>query len=302
MKIVDLNGETLTEGTTAAIGFFDGVHLAHRRLLETTRRLADASSSPMGVITFDVHPKSVLEQRGYTYLTPLQRKLTLLAEAAPDTIYLIKFTQTKASLSPERFINHYLKGLKTLVCGFDFHFGAGAKGTVDTLRSIGRFETVVVDEMTLDGQKIGSTRIRSLIETGHVDAAIDMLGAPYRLQGHVVHGKNKGFLTGYPTANLMTSGYVLPKPGVYASRARIGNDRWRNSFTNIGCQPTLNDRGDLCVETHIFDYSGDLYGKTLEIEFIARLRDEKHFASLDELVAQLDADKATALEILKKSE
>ena len=175
MKTIRLNGVTIKPNTVAAIGFFDGVHLAHRELIQTTIEIAKKKHLPKAIITFDVHPKSVLFGLDYQYITPLERKLAIFQEFDVDVVYLIEFDTHKAKLKPHEFINQYLTGIDTLVCGFDFKFGVRGSGSVRTLLEHDEFETVVVQEITYDGYKVGSTHIRDLINSGLVDQIKDVI-------------------------------------------------------------------------------------------------------------------------------
>ena len=301
MIVKPLNGQTITPNTVAGIGFFDGLHRAHQTLIETTIAHAKNKNCPAAIITFDVHPKSVLLDLDYFYMTPIEKKLELLKAFDLDTVYVIEFDKGKASLTPQAFIETYLHGLHTLVCGFDFHFGIRGSGTVETLREEAAFSTVVIDPLLHDGYKICSTYIRDLIRGGHVDQVPETLGRFYSLEGKVIHGEKKGREIGYPTANLNTGNYLIPKKGVYATQTRRGN-RWYPSMATIGHNPTLNKNSALSVETYLFDFDDTLYGEVLEVRFLKRLRDEQKFAHVQALIDQIDQDAVLALEIVKKHE
>ncbi|TVP94217.1 MAG: bifunctional riboflavin kinase/FAD synthetase [Acholeplasmatales bacterium] len=301
MTIKPLNGQTITPGTVAGIGFFDGLHRAHQVLIETTIAQARSTNRPAAVITFDVHPKSVLLDLDYQYITPIDKKIKLLKAFELDTIYVIEFDKQKASLTPKAFIDTYLHGLSALVCGFDFHFGVRGSGNVETLRAASRFATIVLEPMLHDGFKIGSTHIRDLIAGGHVDSVPETLNRFYSLEGTVIHGEKKGREIGYPTANLDTGSYLIPKKGVYATQTRRG-DRWYRSMATIGHNPTLNRNNALSVETYLFDFDDNLYGETIEVRFLKRLRDEQKFPDVAALIAQIDKDAVIALDIIKKHE
>lgn len=301
MIVKPLNGQTITPNTVAGIGFFDGLHRAHQTLIETTIAQAKEQNCPAAIITFDVHPKSVLLDLDYQYITPIEKKLERLKAFDLDTVYVIEFDKAKASLTPQAFIESYLYGLHTLVCGFDFHFGVRGSGTVETLREEASFKTVVIEPMLHDGYKIGSTYIRDLIRGGHVDEVPATLGRYYSLEGLVIHGEKKGREIGYPTANLNTGQYLIPKKGVYATQTRHGH-RWYPSMATIGHNPTLNRNNALSVETYLFDFDDSLYGEVLEVRFLKRLRDEQKFANVQALIDQIDQDAVAARKILKKHE
>ncbi len=298
MKIVTLNGVKIKPNTIAAIGFFDGVHLAHKKLIQTAIDLAKAEQKESAIITFDIHPKSILYGLDYYYITPLKRKLEIFQTFDIDTVYVIEFTKEKAVLKPQEFVDYYLQNVQTLICGFDFKFGVRGSGNVETLNQFAHFETIVIEEITYEGYKVGSTHIRDLINSGHVDQVVDVLGDYYSIKGEVVHGAKKGRMIGYPTANINTGEYLVPKNGVYATMTNV-DGVWYQSMSSIGHNPTLNCRVDVSVESNIFDFNQDIYGETIEIMFIKRLRDELKFDSIEALIAKIDQDKVDTLTVLQ---
>jgi riboflavin kinase/FMN adenylyltransferase len=298
MDIIRLNGTPIPHDTVAAIGFFDGVHLAHGRLIKTAVDIGRKHGLATAVVTFDIHPKSILYGLDYTYITPLDHKIELIRAYDVDVMYVIEFTKEKAAMTPEAFITTYLANLHTIVCGFDFKFGVRGSGNVHTLAQFDSFETIVVEEITHDGYKIGSTHIRDLIQSGLVDQIPPVMGRYYSVRGEVVHGAKKGRMIGYPTANIDTTSYLVPKTGVYATMTRI-DDTWYPSMSSVGHNPTLNCRVDVSVESHLFDFDQDLYGKTIEILFVKRLRDEKKFDSIEGLIAEIDHDAVVSRTILQ---
>lgn len=297
MNIITLNGTPIQPNTVAAIGFFDGVHLAHKQLLQTAVDVGRAKQLHTAVITFDIHPKSILYGLDYYYITPLERKIELISKFDIDTLYIIEFTKEKAGLTPEEFIERYLPNLHTIVCGFDFKFGVRGSGSVQTLQHYHLFDTIVVDEITHHGYKVGSTHIRDLINSGLVDQIEDVMGSHYSIRGEVVHGAKKGRLIGYPTANIDTGQYLVPKTGVYATMTKV-NGIWHKSMSSVGHNPTLNCRVDVSVESYLFDFDQEIYGETIEILFVKRLRDEKKFNSIESLIAEIDHDGEVTREVL----
>jgi len=239
MEILKLNGTKLQNNTVAAIGFFDGVHLAHKELINKTIEIGNKNNLKKAVITFDVHPKSILFDLDYFYLTPLQRKLEIFKQFDLDYVYVIEFSKEKASMHPTDFIEYYLKDIHTLVCGFDFKFGVRGSGNVKTLLQDSRFETLIVNEVTYEGYKVGSTHIRDLINSGQVENVVDVLGDYYSIKGEVIHGAKKGRMIGYPTANVDTNEYLIPKNGVYATMTKV-DGTWYRSLSSIGHNPTLH--------------------------------------------------------------
>jgi len=299
MEIIKLNGTKIKPNTVAAIGFFDGVHLAHKELIDKTISIAETKKLNKAVITFDIHPKSILYGLDYFYITPLERKIEIFKKFNIDQLYVIEFTKEKAQLKPDEFIDYYLSGINTIVCGFDFKFGVRGSGNINTLLNHQDFDTIVVKEITFDGYKVGSTHIRDLINSGLVDQVKEILGDYYSIKGEVIHGAKRGRTIGYPTANMNTKDYLLPKKGVYATMTKV-DGVWYKSMSSIGHNPTMNCRVDLSVESHIIDFDEDLYGKTIELKFIKRLRSELKFNNIDDLITQIDQDKVISLEILEK--
>ncbi len=298
MKVVKLNGNKIQPNTAAAIGFFDGVHLAHQTLITTMQSLAKQHGVPSAVITFDKHPKHVLLDIDYYYITPLEDKLETLKTFDVDVVYVIEFDRQKAGMDPLAFIDSYLKPLSVLVCGFDFTFGKRASGTVETLKTYAPFKTVVVDKLSHDGAKIGSTVIREQIRNGRVKDITATLGRHYRIKGEIIHGKKKGRTIDYPTANIDVGAYLIPKRGVYASMSKI-KDTWYKSMTSVGYNPTLNLNDHISVESYLFDFHDEVYGETIETVFIERLRDEKRFDSKQALIAAIKQDEKKTLTLLK---
>ena len=299
MEVIKLNGTRVKSNTVAAIGFFDGVHLAHKELINKTIEIGNKKNLEKAVITFDVHPKSILFDLDYLYLTPLEKKIEIFSEFDLDYIYVIEFTKEKASLEPLEFIEAYLKDINTIVCGFDFKFGFRGSGNVETLSSDSRFKTIILNEVTYEGYKVGSTHIRDLIKSGQVDHVKEVLGDYYSVGGEVVHGAKKGRMIGYPTANVNTGDYLIPKRGVYVTYTKV-KDVWYESMSSVGHNPTLNCNIDLSVESNIFNFDEDIYGEIIEIKFIKRLRDEIKFTSVEALITKIDHDKIDSLNIFRK--
>lgn len=299
MKIIPLNEETPKARVAAAIGFFDGVHTAHRRLIETMKKEAERRGIASAVITFDRHPRSVLTGEPYKYITPLSRKIRKISEYDVDFIYLIRFSKEKAAMDPGTFIETYLKNVEVLVCGFDFSFGRGASGSAETLKAHDGFETIVLERQDHQGDKIGSTAIRTAIAEGDMANVKVLLGEHYTIEGTVKHGAKKGRTIGYPTANIDTHDYLIPKTGVYATRTHV-NGSWHDSVSSVGYNPTLNQNESVSVESHIFDFDEELYGSTITVVFLKRIRDERKFDSKEALIKQIDADASAARRILER--
>lgn len=277
-----------------ALGFFDGVTLAHRELLKEARKIADKKGLSLGVFTFySTDPIKPLSERIYS----TEDKLLLLGRCSVDFVILSSFDEL-SGLSPEEFVRIISEdlGASVAVSGFNFRFGKGARGNVADLKSLmkkGGGSAVTVKEQTLDGKSISATLIRELISLDKIEEANRLLGAPYMLRGLVSSGKGLGHSLGFPTVNTdIPSGRATPL-GVYRSAVPIG-DRIYHAVTNIGSCPTMGER-KTHAETHIIDYDGDLYSKDIEVYLLGYLRDEIRFNTPEELIAQVEEDKKRAI-------
>ncbi len=285
----------------AAIGLFDGVHLGHQQIIRQTLADAEQHEGVALVITFDRHPNAVVApDRVPPLVQPLSQRLRAIQSLGVDALLLIRFDAAFSRQTGEAFVRGLARDLgrlRSLCVGADFHFGYQRSGNVELLRKLGaefQFTVHGMAAVSLNGQPISSTRIREAIRRGDLDAASQMLGRAYALAGRVIKGDGLGRQLGFPTANLDVAGLVLPPNGVYAAHVRVG-DRAQRAVMNIGVRPTLrNPEPKLCVEAHLLDFQGDLYDQELEVTFVARLRDERRFASLAELQEQITRDAAEA--------
>jgi riboflavin kinase / FMN adenylyltransferase len=281
-------------GNAVAIGVFDGVHRGHQAVFTS---LADASHGlPLVAMTFSVHPDAVV--RGTPpppLLTTLERRLELFDAAGVDVTAIIDFTEDTMRLTPEEFAVQYLVGglaARTVAVGQGFRFGHGAVGTVDTLRLLGQahgFSIVAAPIVTVFGTEVRSSTIRSAIAAGGVELASRMLGRPFEIDGEVVPGDSRGRSIGFPTANVsVPPGFVRPAGGVYAVRCTVG-DVVYDGVSNVGTRPTFGG-GPEVIEVHLLDVEMDLYGRTVRVAFVDRIRDERRFASVEDLVDQIAID------------
>ncbi|MEK7704023.1 MAG: bifunctional riboflavin kinase/FAD synthetase [Myxococcota bacterium] len=283
-----------------AIGIFDGVHRGHRALLEQARQLAQEAGIATLAYTFDPHPTRVLSpQHAPLMIEPIERRLVQLAALGIDATLVESFTAAFAATSPEAFVRDILVGklgVRHVVVGKDFTFGARAAGNVALLARMGRdldFEVHPVELVHRDTLAVSSTVIRALVGAGDVRQAAELLGRPFALYGDVVHGAGRGATIGLPTANLAPKNELVPGVGVYATMAK-GPFGAAQSVTNVGYAPTF-DGTVLRVEAHLLDAQpGSLYGVPLELEFLERLRGEQKFSGVEALLAQIAADIAQA--------
>ena len=296
------------------IGAYDGVHLGHRALLAELSQRARADGLTTAVVTFDRHPATVVRpESAPRLLCDLDQKLELLEAAGVDRTVVVHFDEERANETAEDFVTGILvRGLaaRLVVVGEDFHFGHGRKGNVALLTEMGATAGFEVDGVSLradpgaaggSGEPISSTRIRNLVAGGRVEDAADLLGRPHQVRGPVVHGdKRGGTELGFPTANLaIPAGICLPAAGIYAGwYGRPDGTRWP-AAVSVGRRPTFyGSEGELLVEAFLLDFSGDLYGEPARVSFVARLRDEVAFDSVDELIAQMGRDVAVTRERL----
>ena len=284
-----------------AIGFFDGVHLGHQQIIRQTIADAHQHDAIALVITFDRHPNVVVAPDHVPPLIySLPQKLGAIESLGADTLLLIHFDEKFSGQTGENFIRRLacdLGKIQSLCVGADFVFGHKRSGNVALLKKLGGelgFTVHGLAAVSLDRQIVSSTRIREAIRSGNLDAASQMLGRPYAISGRVLEGDRIGQQLGFPTANLNVSGLVLPPNGVYAGRAKVAK-KFQRVALNIGFRPTVVSAApQLRVEAHLLDFSGNLYGKELEITFAAKLRDETKFPSVEELKSQIARDIAGA--------
>src|SRR3954451_13862412 len=280
MKITPLPEAQPKPGRKVAIGTFDGVHLGHREVI----RGSDT------VLTFEPHPLAVLHPEALPKLiTPLSVKRDLIAGLGVEELVVIPFDRDFASRSAESFVDDVLVGqlnAREVAVGENFRFGKGAKGDPEFLRARSEFDTRVVPLVEVAGETVSSSHIRGLVAAGEIDLATEFLGGPFLYEGEVVEGDKRGRELGFPTANIVPDDrYVTPGHGIYAAWAH-----GRPAAVNVGVAPTfVTGRGAL-IEAFLIDFDGDLYGQTLRIGFLKRLRGEKRFDSVDELVAQMHRD------------
>ncbi len=302
MKIIVDPRQPLEFETSTGIGNFDGLHLGHRKIIDMVKDLAKQSSTRSCVITFDPHPQKVLGRREVPLIFPLEHRFRLLEFCGVQTVVCLNFTKELSAVSAENFVKNILIGLvrvKNIVVGPDFSFGHKRQGNTDLLKAMGEthnFNTIVSPQVQIDGHVASSSFIRNLLTEGKVCEANQFFGYDYFIEGLVVEGEKRGRKLGFPTINLDSDWETLPSPGVYATYVELP-DGFHGSITNIGVRPTFGENR-LAVETHIFDFSGDLYGKTIRVDFVQRIRDEKRFADVESLAKQISQDVILVKEIL----
>ena len=292
----------------ATIGSFDGVHRGHLCLLKQVREIADERGLKAMAVTFALSPKSVLGNSDMALLNSMEERMTLLSQAGMDEVAVLDFTHEMAAMTARDFMQQVLKeqlGVEVLVIGYDHRFGRGRTDGFDDYVRYGHelgIDVVRGKACMENYEAVSSTRIRHCIAEGNVAEAAHLLGYNYKLCGTVVSGYRVGRKIGFPTANISnTDNKLLPADGVYAVRVNCISEN--SQFTihnlqfsklgmlNIGHRPTMNNGEKRSIEVHILDFKGDLYGQSLCVEFVERLRNEQTFDSLEALMAQLEADK-----------
>lgn len=290
-------------GCVLTIGNFDGVHRGHAEVINRLVEKAEHLGLPAAVMTFEPQPQELFQgEDAPARLSLLRDKIVLLDELKVNRLLCVNFNKKFASYSAEDFIEQLLVnalGVKYLVVGDDFCFGKQRQGNFDMLRKAGEkhgFAVVSTQSFILGDKRVSSTEIRQLLAKGNLEQARRLLGHPFTLSGRVAHGQKIGRTIGFPTANIALKRKVSPVRGVFAIKLYWDNSDIYEGVANVGFRPTVN--GQVCqLEVHLFDFDGDLYGKTVEVELVAKIRDEQPFGSLDALKKQIkdDANRAKAL-------
>ena len=294
-------------GAAAAIGNFDGVHIGHRAVIDIARAAADAAKAPLGIMTFEPHPRSYFARdTGPFRLMNAEARANRLAKLGIEKLYEVPFNTALASLTPRDFAQKIIRdqlGLVHVVVGADFCFGKDRKGTVADLQTFGAemgFGVTIAPIIAIAGANISSTAIRAALTDGRPRDAAAMLGHWHRIEGAVIRGDQRGRELGYPTANMSISGLHPPKFGVYAVKVDVLEGAFKGTYSgaaSIGVRPMFGENVPNC-ETFIFDFKGDLYGTHLSVALVDFLRPELKFDSLDALITRMSADCAQARDIL----
>ncbi len=308
-KMVYLNEAKRAKNSIVTVGTFDGVHAGHRVLVNTVLEKAEQRNGRSVIVTFDPHPRDIINpgKQGIKLLTTLKERCQLLADIGIDEMIVIPFDRDFSLLSSEAFVRDIIWeniGVSEFVIGYDHQFGRNREGTIETVQKLGHelgFDVHVVSKQEVGDKTVSSSAIRkALQDRGDVELAARLLERPYLLHGTVVHGENRGKQIGYPTANIKPEhpDKVIPKTGVYAVRTRVSG-RFYGGMMNIGVRPTFNGDKET-LEVHLFDFDQEIYGTTVQIHFIKRIRDEQQFTGVDQLVEQLHEDKKISQEVLNR--
>ncbi|MEJ6389592.1 bifunctional riboflavin kinase/FAD synthetase [Gymnodinialimonas ulvae] len=296
--------QTRDRGASIAIGNFDGVHRGHQHVLGLAKRL----DAPLGVVTFEPHPREVFAPDAPPFrLMNAEARANRLEKLGVDLLVELPFDAQLSGLTAEAFVSNVLidgLGISHAVVGADFCFGKGRTGTADLLQTLGAqhgFDVTIATLLEGHGGAVSSTAIRQALRDGRPADAAEMLGHWHRIEGPVLHGEKRGRELGYPTANMDLDGLHVPKPGIYAVTVEVREGLHAGTYggvANLGFRPMF-ERETPNLETFLFDFTGDLYGTHLSVGLVAYLRGEAKFASLEALIIQMDADKAAAKAALR---
>ena len=285
------------------LGNFDGVHLGHQAIFNKVVDRAKEIGGTAMAFTFEPHPLKVLApDRSPLLLNTFHGKMKLLETVGIQVVICADFTREFAQQNPGDFARRVLAekvGVREVYVGYDYAFGKGREGSIDSLKEMGLnlgFTVGVVEAVQVNGTVVSSSLVRDLISSGRVDETYPYLGRYYSIEGNVIHGESRGHSLGFPTANIQSANELLPAYGVYAVRALVGGHHL-DGVASIGVRPTFG-AGPVSIEVFLFDYDGNLYGKHLEVAFIKRLRGEQKFSDVDALVGQMHKDVDRAKEVL----
>jgi riboflavin kinase / FMN adenylyltransferase len=295
------------------IGNFDGVHRGHQAVIEHLSRIGKAKGLPVAVLTFDPHPREYFEKQGRGNaphrIQSLRDKACALEAAGVDQLLVAHFNKRLATLPAEKFIESYLVEtlqIKHLYVGDDFQFGAGRLGNFEMLKAKGLVHGYSVERMPtleIDGERVSSSLARQALADSNFSRAAQLLGRPYSISGKVIHGRKLGRTLGFPTLNMLvpgasTSGTKPLLHGIYAVRIHHLSGKSFSGVASLGTRPAVEKNGRYLLETHVFGFKGDAYGQTVSVEFVAKLRDEANYDSLEALTTQINLDAKQAKQIL----
>jgi riboflavin kinase / FMN adenylyltransferase len=293
------------QGCVLTVGNYDGVHLGHQKMIGVLKQRAAELGSSATVLVFEPSSKEFIDPEGAPpRLTRWREKFLALAAQGVDRLVTLRFDETMRAMTPECFVDLIVDGLGTrhIVVGNDFRYGCNAVGTIDSLRAAGEARGFGVEQIApfvFDGVRVSSTAVRERLAKSDFAGAQRLLGRPYRMLGRVVRGRELGRTLGFPTANLRLMRRRPPLQGVLAVRVFGIEERALIAVASLGTRPTVEGT-DMLLEVHVFDFAGDLYGREIEVEFVAKLRDEVKFASLEALIVQMKVDAAQARDLLSK--
>jgi riboflavin kinase/FMN adenylyltransferase len=284
------------QGCVLTVGNYDGVHLGHQKMIDVLKQRAAELRSTATVLVFEPSSKEFIDPEGAPpRLTRWREKFLALAAQGVDRLVTLRFDETMRAMTPQSFVD--------LMVGNDFRYGCNAGGTIDSLRAAGKARGFGVEQIPpfiFDGVRVSSTAVRERLGQSDFAGARRLLGRPYRMLGRVVHGRELGRTLGFPTANLRLMRRRPPVKGIMAVRVFGIAPQALIAVASLGTRPTV-DGTDMLLEVYVFDFAGDLYGREIEVEFVAKLRDEVKFDSLDALIAQMEIDAAQARDVFSRA-
>ena len=300
MQILESLADLIHHGSPSlaiTFGNFDGVHLGHQQLIAELRKKTTDANQVLGIVTFIPHPRKILQNHTEGFLlSSYEQRRTWLSDLGIDFLIELPFNRDFSTLSATEFLDKYIliyPALKAIYLGWDFAFGANKQGDADIVKKHCAGKGIIVEEcgvFSAANQKVSSTLIRNALSTGDMLKARELLGRPFSIEGIVVKGEGRGKRIGVPTANLQIDNDIIhPAGGVYVTETSTKKMTYR-SVTNIGHNPTFKDDKKLTIETHLIDFEEDLYGETLEVRFLERLRAEKKFSTVNDLIEQIKKD------------
>lgn len=306
LLITDLNKITNKfSNSIITLGNFDGLHLGHQELIKMVIKRAKETGSVSLVVTFRPHPLKILApEKCPSLISIYEEKIRLFEKLGIDVLVKIPFTLAFSSITPRDFVKRILCGLlgaKEIFVGYNYRFGRGREGNIQKLKELGEefgFKVIEVEQISLNGEVISSSKIRHLLKDGEVEYATRLLGRHYAITGIVIKGDGRGKDLGFPTANIAAKHAIIPADGVYAVRLFV-RDKYYDGIANIGIRPTFNKK-DPTTEVHVFDFNEDLYGEEITVYFLQKIREEKKFMNADALIQQIKSDIATAKSILAR--
>ena len=296
------------DNTVLTIGAFDGVHLGHLEIIEKVKLRATELKARSFLLTFNPHPRNVLSGSGsIKTLNTLKEKEEILQNLGIENLFVINFNKEFSQLPAEKFFSDYIIngiGLKEIIIGYDFHFGKGRGGSIETIIEMGKrnnFKVDKVEEVTFDGNKISSTKVRKALIEGKINLTNNLLGRKYSFSGIVVHGDKRGRTLGFPTANIKTDDEdkLLPALGIYVVEFFVNNQK-HFGLLSLGKRPTFYDEGNIVPEVYIYNFDEDIYDEYVTVNLIERLRGEEKFSSVENLIVQMNKDKENGLKILEQ--
>lgn len=294
MKILTFHERDHAAQTHLAIclGFFDGIHTAHQTLMSKTIEEGKKRGLETAMMTFSTHILSFLKQQPFQYVSSMDDKISAAVRLGFDYFYILDVSFEVVKMEPDTFIQHFLQKQDLVVIGFDFTFGYRGLGNADLLKRQTAFDTIVIDELDFENEKIGSSRIRQCILNGKMEEVAALIGKPYAIKGEVIKGKNRGKSLGFPTANIHNLGYLIPKRGVYIAQVKIQSVEYKG-LANVGINPTFEETSE-SIEVHILDFDSKLYGETVEVMFLHYIREEIKFDHIDDLKSRMTEDELYA--------